>query len=109
MNYAGTAAAMTDVQFELLLRARMRLERDRMGAINRNVTFTFSCSFGTEGEMQGAKWSTSVSYDTSTKGERLGPVVTETRRRYNWDVSPEASLLLVEGPSAPDGDQTIPF
>lgn len=97
MDYAATAASMTDVQFELLLRARLRLEAARLAPLEKSVTMTFGATFDSIGNLDTGRWSVSVGWSDSTKGERLAPVVAECLRREGWAASGEAGLLLLEG------------
>lgn len=99
MDYRATAAAMTDVQFELLLRARMRMEAQRVGGHSKLVHFNFRCEFSRAGELTASAWTACLDYGDDTKGERLSPVVSELIRRHTWGASGVASLLLVDGPA----------
>lgn len=94
-DIVNMASIMSDVQFELLLRARMRLEAGR--APNRHIqtTMAFGCNVK-EGEVKDGRWTVYFDYGDNTKGERLHVVMTEALRRKGWDDSKAASLLMIE-------------
>lgn len=100
MDYAATAAQMTDIQFELLLRARLRHVAQRyQHPRNRHLDMRLNVKFKSDGELESAGWTVCYGYGDDTKGERLEPALRESLRREGWNSSPEASLLLLDSPA----------
>ena len=102
LDYRATAEAMSDVQFELLLRARMQLMHERALARGASqydrVDLSFRWMRDNEEKPGVGRWTVSFNYGEDTKGERLVPAVDEACRRKGWDSGPEASLLLLDAP-----------
>lgn len=94
-DYAATAAALTDVQFELLVRARLQMEAARYGG-SASVSISLAAVVRND-RTEKCKWGVYFDYGETTSGERLHPTVTEAMRRRGWEESPEATMLLIEG------------
>jgi hypothetical protein len=99
VDYEKVARELTPAQFELLIRAYCRQQAARMrtveGQEGTDVTFGLSLRVGRD-QISG-RWRVCYSYEEDTKGEVLAPTVRECMRRHGWSVSPEATLLQIEG------------
>lgn len=102
-DIVSMARDMSDVQFELLLRARMRLEAARNPRGHSQTTFAFGCNVK-DGEIKDGRWTVYFDYGDNTKGERLHVVMSEALRRRGWDDSGASNLLMIES-DAPDAAQ----
>ena len=87
------AASLTDEEFELLLRARVRTT---LAALDPKG-HPFVCFWISTYDIEKMHWDVGVSSDHKTKGEILSECVTEFNRRSGF----KSTLRLIEGTVEP--------
>jgi hypothetical protein len=105
-NFEEMAANMEPHQFELLLRAYVKLHavraQDRAGVASgktaKGVQGGFAFSIDSKGTLESATWNVCFGYGLDTKGEILEPAFTELCRRAGWAESPQATLRQIAAP-----------
>lgn len=115
LDLDAMARTLSAEQFELLLRARVQIEFDRLSPETREISFNIWCDYGESRRIKAATWRVG-SYDTNTKGEILADCIQEHNRRLSFEES--CTLRLLETPveavseatpAASSADDDVPF
>lgn len=97
MSPTALANSLTPQYFELLVRAYVQRQMNKMSPKNNGIFLFVHTDYGTT-EIKKCQWVLGSSSETQTKGEILADCVAEHNRRMNFN----STLMLIEGTAEPN-------